>query len=160
MKRNQIRGRLAVLLTVLALAYSAFALAQSYDGPLIESHAHIVPYQSGRQSEVQYRVDAREGATELTAASYVSSLDRNNIKCAVGFHGIAFDDKQQELLDNAKRLIVLYPDRFILFAEIFRHNPLIWFFDADGLAQLFETGVFAGFGEIQFANSPLSDHQT
>ena len=155
MKTSRIQSRLAIFLMLLALAYSAFALAQSYEGPLFETHAHIVIYQSENATEPQYNVDAREGATELTAASYVSSLDRNNIKCAVGFHGIAFDDKQQELLDNAKRLIVLYPDRFILFAEIFRYNPLDWF-DATKLDPLLATGLFEGLGEIQFANPPLS----
>ncbi|MBI3042319.1 MAG: hypothetical protein HYY78_05790 [Betaproteobacteria bacterium] len=139
------------------ILFQAFAAAQSYDGPLIESHAHIAIYASQVPGQgIQYRVDAREGATELTAASYVSSLDRNNIKCIVGFHGIAVDDKQQELLDNAKRLLVLYPDRFILLAEIFRFNPLDWF-TATRLAPVLDTGLFSGFGEIQFNHEPLGD---
>jgi len=157
MVTNQIRGRLAVLFVVLVLAYSALALAQSYEGPLLETHAHIVPYESLVEGQgVQYRVDAREGASELTAASYVSGLNRNNIKCTVGFHGIALDGKQQELLDHATRLLRLYPDRFVLSAEIFRYNPLGWF-DAAKLAPLFDTGLFSGLGEIQFNHEPLGN---
>ena len=162
MKRNQMRGGLVVLLMALALAYSAFALAQSYVGPLFETHAHIVPYQSESSTEVQYRVDAREAATELTVADYVASLDRNNITCTLGFHGIAFDGKQQELLDHATRLLDLYPDRFILFAEIFRDNPLGWY-DSTSLDLIFDEGLFAGFGEAPFAHYPLGpddDHST
>lgn len=128
----------------------------SYEGPLVETHAHIVPYQSLEQTEVQYRVEASERASELSVASYVSSLDRNKIKCTVGFHGIAFDNKEAELLAHARRLLILYPDRFILFAEIFRHNPLDWF-DASKLRPLLSQGVFRGLGEIQFANLPLGD---
>ena len=169
MVTNQIRGRLTVLLMVLALAYSAFALAQSYEGPLFETHAHIVIYQSENATEPQYNVDAREGATELTAASYVSSLDLNNITCTLGFHSMSFDSKQEELLDHAIRLLDLYPDRFILFAEIFRDNPLTWYDSgADWtpfltLEGLFGEGLFAGFGEVQFTNYPLGpddDHPT
>lgn len=157
MGTNQRRGRLAVLSVVLVLAYPALALAQSYEGPFLESHAHIAIYASQVIGQgVQYRVDAREGAAELTAASYVSSLDRNNIKCIVGFHGIAFDDKQQELLDHARRLLVLYPEKFALLAEIFRHNPLNWF-TATKLAPVLDTGLFSGFGEIQFNHEPLGD---
>jgi len=129
--------------------------AERYDGPLVETHAHIVMYQSETNTEVQYRVEASERASELSIASYVSSLDRNNIKCSLGFHAIAFDEKQEELLDHARRLLLLYPDRFVLFAEIFRNNPLEWFFDASALDTLLATGLFAGLGEIQFPNSPL-----
>src|SRR3990170_3725486 len=162
MVTNQIRGRLTVLLMVLALAYSAFALAQSYEGPLFETHAHIVIYQSENATEPQYNVDAREGATELTAASYVSSLDLNNITCTLGFHSMSFDSKQEELLDHAIRLLDLYPDRFILFAEIFRDNPLGWY-DSTSLDLIFDEGLFAGFGEAPFAHYPLGpddDHST
>lgn len=162
MKRNQIRGRFAVLSMVLALAYSAFALAQSYEGPLFETHSHIVIYQSESGTDPQYNVDAREGATVSTAADYIASLDRNNITCTLGFHGISFDSKQQDLLDHATRLLDLYPDRFILSAEIFRDNPLTWY-DSTSLDTFLDEGLFAGFGEIQFANYPLGpddDHPT
>ena len=162
MENNHKSGWLVALLAASALAYSAFAMAQSYSGPLIDSHAHIVPYQSLSSTDVQYRVDAREGATDLTAASYIASLDRNNITCTVGFHGIAFDGKQGELLDHATRLLDLYPDRFILFAEIFRDNPLTWY-DTALLDSAFDQGLFAGFGEMQFSNYPLGpddDHPT
>src|SRR3990172_5763318 len=145
MVTNQIRGRLTVLLMVLALAYSAFALAQSYEGPLFETHSHIVIYQSENGTDPQYNVDAREGATVSTAADYIASLDRNNITCTLGFHGISFDSKQQDLLDHATSLLDLYPDRFILFTEIFRDNPLTWY-DTALLDSAFDQRLFAGFG--------------
>src|SRR3989338_5879647 len=154
MKTSRIQSRLAILLMLLALAYSAFALAQSYEGPLFETHSHIVIYQSENGTDPQYNVDAREGATELTAASYVSSLDLNNITCTLGFHSISFDSKQQDLLDHATRLLDLYPDRFILFAEIFRDNPLTWY-DSTSLDTFLDEGLFAGFGEAPFAHYPL-----
>src|SRR3989338_3752793 len=162
MKTNRITGRLAVLWMVATLISPGFAVPQTrYDGPLIGTHAHIVHYQSDL-GQLKYRVDAIGGGTDgTTAAEYVENLDRNTIKCTVGFHAIAIDDDvtQEELRQHAEKLLELYPDRFILFAEIFRNNPLTWF-DATKLEPILAEGLYSGFGEIEFANSPLSDDTT
>ena len=136
-----------------AVTFSATAEPLFYQGPLIETHAHIVHYRSLVPGEgVRYRVDARAGAT--SAATYVAGLTRNNIKCVVGFHGVSFDNKQAELLEHARRLKSQYPGRFVLLAEIFSGNPLDWF-DAARIEGLFTDDLFAGFGEIQHLNEPL-----
>ena len=160
MVTNRITGRLAVLWMVATLISPGFAVPQSrYDGPLIETHAHIVHYQSDL-GQLRYRVDAIGTGTDgTTAAEYISNLDRNNIACTVGFHGIALDSEQENLRSHAQRLLDLYSGRLTLFAEIFQNNPLTWF-DATSLDPVFATRLYSGFGEIQFENSPLDDDAT
>src|SRR3990172_7733053 len=106
MKTNRITGRLAVLWMVATLISPGFAVPQTrYDGPLIETHAHIVHYQSDL-GQLRYRVDAIGTGTDgTTAAEYISNLDRNNIACTVGFHGIALDSEQENLRSHAQRLL-------------------------------------------------------
>ena len=139
-----------------------------YDGPLIDSHAHIVSYGSLEETEPKYRVDYRSGTEQneqLRASKYIESLDRNHITCVVGFHAVSLadgvddapvDGVQLELLDHAARLHRDHGDRFKLFSEVFRDNPLEWY-DPQRLGPALETGSFTGLGEVQFANKPFSD---
>lgn len=156
------RAGLAAGLVLLGLADTGAQRpggSSTYTGPLIDSHAHIVNYRPLVQGEgVVYRVDPREAATTNAADTYVAGLDRNNIKCVVAFHGIALDDKRDELLSSARRFRERYPARFVLLAEFFRDTPLDWF-DAARLMPFFDDALFAGFGEIQFANPLLGDNK-
>lgn len=137
-------ARIGVVAGLLLLGF-AQASAQrpgdsaAYTGPLIDSHAHIVNYRPLVEGEgVVYRVDPREGATTHASDTYVAGLDRNNITCVVGFHGIALDGKRDELLRSARRFHERYPARFVLLAEFFRDTALEWF-EAQRLAPFFET---------------------
>lgn len=142
-----------------------------YDGPLIDTHAHIVSYASLSQDSPTFRVDHRdEDARDdaLQTARHLESMDANRIGCVVGFHAVSLAqpgdpdyrdrdaDVQAKLLGHALRLKRDHGDRFKLFAEVFRDNPLSWY-DAERFSSMLDSGAFSGIGEIAMANIPFSD---